>query len=361
MVATLMGCGSSSSDPAGGSGGTRGTGSFYTQTLDCIGLTIGASDEVDPSSLQRMCEVVEEVLTPMPSILATLQRQNVLLAIYGFGERGTTTPESRELLGDIIGTTCGAAPSQGAASAPGARPYMQASENSVHCVAGPRMTTALGDVVLHELAHMVHQHALYADGRTLYDRIAEIYGAAMQAGRWSETYAATNEFEFFARMVERYFNTTPEFFGHATTRDELAEYEPDIFALIQELFGTQELETSCAAELIRLDNDEVEPPWRLADGNYDREHPTATQDGNPPGDPLIAFCERIIDCEACNDTEGVEGCLRSYDNIRVEAGAFDVPDPTLELGPCAEEETCFGAQACKNRIMYGEYPWVDWR
>jgi len=38
----------------------------------------------------------------------------------------------------------------------------------------------------------------------------------------------------------------------------------------------------------------------------------------------------------------------------------DVPDPTLEFDTCADEPTCFDTLACKNQIMYGDYPWLDW-
>jgi len=94
-------------------------------------------------------------------------------------------------------------------------------------------------VILHELAHAYHDQVLGFDE----PRIKEAYEKYKKSGRGDKTllfdgkrvrhYALTNPMEFFAEMTEAYFGVN-DFFPF--NRAELKESEPEIFALLRDIW-----------------------------------------------------------------------------------------------------------------------------
>ena len=94
-------------------------------------------------------------------------------------------------------------------------------------------------VILHELAHAYHDRELGFEE----PRIKEAYERYKKSGRGDKTllhngrrvrhYALTDHKEFFAEMTEAYFGSN-DFFPF--NRAELKESEPDVFALMREVW-----------------------------------------------------------------------------------------------------------------------------
>jgi hypothetical protein len=94
-------------------------------------------------------------------------------------------------------------------------------------------------VILHELAHAYHDQALGFEE----PRIKEAYEKYKKSGRGEKVlrhdgrrvrhYALTNHKEFFAEMTEAYFGVN-DFFPF--NRAELKEAEPEIYALLQDIW-----------------------------------------------------------------------------------------------------------------------------
>jgi hypothetical protein len=97
-------------------------------------------------------------------------------------------------------------------------------------------------VILHELAHAYHDQVLGFDNV----RVREVFEKYRKSGRGDKTllfngkrvrhYALTNEMEFFAEMTEAYFGVN-DFFPF--TRAELRESEPEIYALLKEIWESR--------------------------------------------------------------------------------------------------------------------------
>ena len=95
-------------------------------------------------------------------------------------------------------------------------------------------------VILHELAHAYHDQVLSFEE----PRIIEAYEKYKKSGHGDKTllydgrrvrhYALTNQMEFFAEMTEAYFGVN-DFFPF--NRAELKEAEPEIFKLLQAIWG----------------------------------------------------------------------------------------------------------------------------
>ncbi len=96
-------------------------------------------------------------------------------------------------------------------------------------------------VILHELAHAYHDRVLGFNE----PRIQEAYEKYKKSGHGEKTllfngkrvrhYALTNPMEFFAEMTESYFGCN-DFFPF--NRAELKEAEPEIYALLQDIWDT---------------------------------------------------------------------------------------------------------------------------
>jgi hypothetical protein len=96
------------------------------------------------------------------------------------------------------------------------------------------------NILVHEFAHAIHQIALAAVDPTFDKRLRKTYRDAMEAGLWKDTYAATNHAEYWAEGVQSWFDTNREndsIHKHVNTREELAEYDPELAALCREVFG----------------------------------------------------------------------------------------------------------------------------
>lgn len=57
----------------------------------------------------------------------------------------------------------------------------------------------------------------------------------MADGLWKGTYLATNHGEYWAEGVQAYFDSMRPQFG-ANTREKLKKYDPDLFALVDEVY-----------------------------------------------------------------------------------------------------------------------------
>ncbi len=94
--------------------------------------------------------------------------------------------------------------------------------------------------VLHELAHAYHDQVLGFDeprlkaAHTKYKASGHGDSVLHVSGRRQRHYALTNPMEFFAEMSESYFGTN-DFFPFVN--GELKETEPEIHALLREIWG----------------------------------------------------------------------------------------------------------------------------
>lgn len=95
-------------------------------------------------------------------------------------------------------------------------------------------------VVLHELAHAFHDQTLGFDEpriRVAWQKFRDsgkYQTVPMSNGQTREHYGLTDAKEFFAEMTESYFGSN-DFFPFVA--GELKQAEPDIFALMQEIWG----------------------------------------------------------------------------------------------------------------------------
>jgi alpha-glucosidase len=91
------------------------------------------------------------------------------------------------------------------------------------------------NILIHEFNHAVHQHGLREVDPTFDGRLRRAYKKAMDRGLWKGTYVATNPSEYWAEGAQAYFDCMRPQFG-ANTREKLRAYDPDLFALVDEVY-----------------------------------------------------------------------------------------------------------------------------
>ncbi|KAI9142784.1 hypothetical protein BKA69DRAFT_1037493 [Paraphysoderma sedebokerense] len=96
-------------------------------------------------------------------------------------------------------------------------------------------------ILVHEFAHTVQQFGMRINP-AFEAELRQIFERSTAKGLWNQTYAATNELEYWAEAVQSYFDCN-QFSGvpdgihnDITTRDKLRSYDPEMFNLINSVF-----------------------------------------------------------------------------------------------------------------------------
>jgi hypothetical protein len=99
------------------------------------------------------------------------------------------------------------------------------------------------NIFVHEFSHTLKQMGIESVDPAFQGRLQAAYDHAMSAGLWKDTYTATNAEEYWAEGVQSYFNVNRDM--PANTREALATYDPDLYALADKIFGTVDWIPSC--------------------------------------------------------------------------------------------------------------------
>lgn len=220
---------------------------FYVQGCNLAGFWVVAGAEVDPAAVTAAAALAHAFLGPDPVLTRAVLDSGVRLGVIGADQQVTDMPEYRDLPEAFPDIDWDARARGLGATA--ARPLVSAGEENLLCLDGDRYRG--DDILLHEFAHTLHRQGLAVVEPDFDATLEEAYDAAIAGGTWTNTYAATNPEEYWAEGVQSYFdrNLSAEvadgFHGPIDTRQELADADPTLFALIDERFGAVRLPPSC--------------------------------------------------------------------------------------------------------------------
>ena len=86
------------------------------------------------------------------------------------------------------------------------------------------------------------------------DLFQEKLDAAMAAGKYKNTYAATNIWEYWAEGVQNWFNVNAEVekvdgkHNWVNTREDMKKYDPDLYKIVSNYFPEFEVSPSCHSQ-----------------------------------------------------------------------------------------------------------------
>lgn len=202
---------------------------FYKKYLEIDGLPLAASGEVADEALQRDYDIVTHMLAGRPDILHAMVNSGTRLIIIGKDQQYTDMPEYRNApnpayLNERVRGT-------------GGIPITSFGEENLLCLPTDRYDTE--SIAVHEFCHTIDA-ALRRLDPGWRARLLKTYRDAVGKGLWKNTYAGSNEAEYWAETCQMYFDCDrPNNWNHNSIarREQLKIYDPEEYELIKTTFN----------------------------------------------------------------------------------------------------------------------------
>ena len=180
-----------------------------------------------------------------PDLLERLAEKKVKLAVIGKDEKTRDIPDYADLDPSYDTRTRGL-------GATLARPTVSGAEENVLCYA---TDVYRGESILvHEFSHAIFDIAIELYEPAMKTRLSAAYDAALAAGKYADTYAATTVQEYWAEGVQDWFDTnitaSPAngIHNEIGTRAQLKTYDPGLAAVVAEVFGDRSWRYACPSQ-----------------------------------------------------------------------------------------------------------------
>lgn len=210
---------------------------FYGRYCDVLGIPLVASTVVSPKAMRTAAAYMRRMLAHRPDVARVLAASTVRVGVIGRAQRTTQMPEWSDLNTAFPDTDWDERARGLGATVD--RPLVGAGEENLLCLPEDRY---LGEsIFVHELSHTVLEFGAQAVDPAFRGRVETAYADAMAAGRWKGTYAATNADEYWAEAAQSFFDTNlADDVQHNSvdTRVELRRYDPAVYRLLVDVFGT---------------------------------------------------------------------------------------------------------------------------
>ena len=219
---------------------------FYTKYVDVNGLPLISSWRV-PDSAFTAAHRTLYAMTKMlhPDILYAMQKAGARVAIMARYEGTTDLPEHHYLANDTALNWDLRARGLGGTIE---EPLTSCAEENVLAYQIDKYHAE--DILVHEFAHAIHCIGIIQVDTAFNTRLQALYEKAKKSGKLDNTYRITDKEEYFAEGVQDWFNVNAEM-PHAdgkhnwcNTREELQEYDPELYQLIGEYFPKTNLSVS---------------------------------------------------------------------------------------------------------------------
>lgn len=206
---------------------------FYKKYLNAKGIPVISSQRVPDEALFRVRKTILMMLSKRPDILAKMVENKARVGVMARYEGTTDIPEHREMAKDTSINWDLRARGLGADIE---NPITTCAEENVLGYELDKYHNE--DILIHEFAHSMHGLAIMFIDTSFNSTLQKYLDMAKAEGKWLNTYAGTNIWEYFAEGVQDWFNVNGEAIpGNGThiwvnTRIELKEYDPRLYELI---------------------------------------------------------------------------------------------------------------------------------
>jgi alpha-glucosidase len=199
---------------------------FYKKHLDYKGFSIMSSAKVSDEALFEAHYLIDKLLGEREDILKAMIKSGCRFMVMAPTEMTTDVPEQRRLKNDPKTNWDLRARGLGGK-------LSSCGEENLLNLKGDRYRQE--NILIHEFNHAIHQHGLRIVDPTFDKRLKAAYDKAKEAGLWKGTYVIENRSEYWAEAAQAYFDCMRPQFG-ANTREKLQKYDPDLFALVDEVY-----------------------------------------------------------------------------------------------------------------------------
>jgi hypothetical protein len=224
---------------------------FYTRYVDASGIPVVSSASVPDSALERACDIAIHVLEKRADVHARLVENDLRVVVIARSEVMTDIPEYRDIYSaapeldwDNVARSVGPFLDV---------PLASAAEENLLCLSDDLFA---GEVMLiHSLAHALRRLGILDLEPESDARVRAAYDAALDAGLWADTYAATNFEQYWAEGVQGFYDGNREvaspdpdrLHNEINTRAELKAYDRELAAIIAEYVLDDAWRPPCAA------------------------------------------------------------------------------------------------------------------
>ncbi|WP_319501759.1 hypothetical protein [uncultured Draconibacterium sp.] len=222
---------------------------FYKKYVNVNGIHIMSSHRVPDSAFVKACEIIDFMTGGLPEeVLNQMVKLNTRVGIMARYEGTTDIPEHAHLASDTTLNWDVRARGLGGTMED---PLTTCAEENLLCYQIDKYHAE--DILIHEFAHTIHGVGILPLDDKFNDLLQEKLDAAMAAGKYKNTYAATNIWEYWAEGVQNWFNvnaeveTTDGKHNWVNTRSDMKKYDPDLYEIVGRYFPEFEVSPSCHA------------------------------------------------------------------------------------------------------------------
>jgi alpha-glucosidase len=212
---------------------------FYKKVLDADGIAVTSSEKVADAALYEVQYLIRQALQNRPDILNSMSEGGTRIVVIGAAEEVSEIPEYYR-----------ADPEEAARQNRRVRGYggmrlISCGEENLLNYEGDRYRGE--NIFLHEFAHSIHSNLRRLDP-DFQSRLDRLYSQAKEKGLWADTYAGSNAAEYWAEGLQDYWDCNRQsrrqepdgVHNHVNTREELKDYDPELFAFIEETLKPME-------------------------------------------------------------------------------------------------------------------------
>jgi hypothetical protein len=203
-------------------------GDVYTRYAAARGVPALSTDSPEDEALYRACMLLYD-FGQRPDILEVMLEEDIGLVVMGVDETSADFPEF---------AAWGVPDSR--ARGLGGVPRGLCAEENVMC--DRSVDRWRGEsICVHEFAHTMHLGVYNKMAGDFDGRVEDAFRAARNAGKYANTYAASNAVEYFGEGVQNWYNTNIESIPangvhhEINTRAELEEYDPGLYEILADV------------------------------------------------------------------------------------------------------------------------------
>lgn len=224
--------------------------SFYKRYLNANGIHIVCSQKVPDAAILKAYEIVTFMTNDLPKpVLKNMQNHGVRVGVMGRYEGTTDIPEHAYLKDD---TTLNWDLRARGLGGDLDLPLTTCAEENLLCYQIDKYHAE--DILIHEFAHTIHFVGIMPLDSSFNAHLKKCMDEAIAIGKYENTYAITNIYEYWAEGVQNWFNTNAEVaitdgkHNQVNTREEMKHYDPALYKIINKYFSNFKENPSCHAK-----------------------------------------------------------------------------------------------------------------
>jgi hypothetical protein len=219
---------------------------FYKKYLNANGIAITSSWRVPDSAMIQAWKIIDFMTGKLPkNILDAMVHVKTRVSVMARYEGTTDIPEHAHLVAD---TTINWDVRARGLGGDMDLPLTSCAEENLLAYQIDKYHAE--DILIHEFAHSIQLIGIIQVDTTFNKKLEKLLNQAVAQGKYENTYAKTNIYEYWAEGVQNWFNVNAEVpkpdgkHNQVNTRKELKRYDPDLYAVIHQYFDEFEVSTS---------------------------------------------------------------------------------------------------------------------